>query len=231
MRPGTSFFSTPKPRGFWESNSKSRVHLTGYPPGAGNGLPDIRPSRRIAERAGAHPATLPLSDGADPRRGRFAAAGDGSDHSALRTPGRPAQGHLGRRAFLRPRNCLGGGLYLSGAGRYEIAFDLPGLYLREGLELVLDLGQVGDVAEVILNGRAAGVCWMQPYKLAITPAARPGPNQLSVMVANQLMNHVAGMDHGWTQIYADQRSRNPSRGFRAGVTSCAGWLIRWKPGS
>jgi hypothetical protein len=34
---------------------------------------------------------------------------------------------------------------------------------------------------------------MQPYKLAITPAARPGPNQLSVMVTNQLMNHVAGM--------------------------------------
>ena len=83
--------------------------------------------------------------------------------------------------------------YFSGTGRYEIAFDLPGLYLREGLELVLDLGQVGDVAEVVLNGRAAGVCWMQPFKLAITPAARPGPNQLSVMVTNQLMNHVAGM--------------------------------------
>jgi hypothetical protein len=83
--------------------------------------------------------------------------------------------------------------YFSGKGTYELDFDLPEDYLREQFELVLDLGAVGDVAEVLLNGRAAGVCWMQPYRLPITGLVRPGRNRLAVAVTNQLINHVDGM--------------------------------------
>ncbi len=83
--------------------------------------------------------------------------------------------------------------YLSGSGLYEIGFDLPAEYTRKETELLLDLGAVGDVAEVKLNGQAIGVRWMQPYRFDVTRTARAGKNHLQVIVTNALHNHVAGL--------------------------------------
>ncbi|MGH9846925.1 MAG: glycosylhydrolase-like jelly roll fold domain-containing protein, partial [Blastocatellia bacterium] len=83
--------------------------------------------------------------------------------------------------------------YLSGSGLYEIEFDLPAEYLRKETELLLDLGAVGDVAEVKLNDQAVGVRWMQPYRFDVTRTARAGKNRLQVIITNALHNHVAGM--------------------------------------
>ena len=82
--------------------------------------------------------------------------------------------------------------HFSGTGRYEIDFNLPGEYIQEDIKLVLDLGKVGNVAEVELNGEKVGVAWMRPYKLDITKAARKGKNHLVVLVTNTLINRVSG---------------------------------------
>ena len=59
--------------------------------------------------------------------------------------------------------------------------------------MILDLGSVGDIADVELNGKSVGVAWMWPYRLDITSAAHAGKNKLVVLVTNQLVNYVSGL--------------------------------------
>jgi hypothetical protein len=81
--------------------------------------------------------------------------------------------------------------HFSGRGEYEIELQVPARLARG--QATLDLGAVGTVAEVWLNGREAGVAWMQPYRLDVTGRLRPGANRLRVVVANTLINQVTGM--------------------------------------
>ncbi len=83
--------------------------------------------------------------------------------------------------------------HFSGTGQYDIDFELPEDYLAEGNELILDLGAVGCVAEVRMNGNDAGVAWMQPYRLPVTESLLRGRNHLTVWVTNTLINFVAGL--------------------------------------
>ena len=83
--------------------------------------------------------------------------------------------------------------HFSGTGRYEIEFTLTAKHLADKGQMILDLGAVGDVAEVQLNGQSIGVAWMWPYRIDITRAAIAGINKLTVLVTNQLVNYVSGL--------------------------------------
>ncbi|MCF7734587.1 MAG: hypothetical protein K9N23_23085, partial [Akkermansiaceae bacterium] len=83
--------------------------------------------------------------------------------------------------------------HFSGTGRYEIELTVPADRLREGTAAWLDLGRVGNIAEVELNGQALGVAWMSPHRLGVTKALRPGKNRLVVRVTNTLINYVSGL--------------------------------------
>lgn len=84
-------------------------------------------------------------------------------------------------------------MHFSGTGRYVLDFQAPARYLSEEMETVLDLGTVGNVAEVSLNGKPVGVAWMRPYQLDVTGALQSGANRLEVRVTNTLINYVSGM--------------------------------------
>lgn len=81
----------------------------------------------------------------------------------------------------------------SGTGRYELDFELPAKYVRDDFELTLDLGNVGNVAEVTVNGNPLGVSWMTPYCVRTQKALRAGRNHLTILVTNTLINYVAGL--------------------------------------
>ncbi len=83
--------------------------------------------------------------------------------------------------------------YYSGTGRYDINFNLPIDYISDDLELHLDLGKVGNIAEVELNGTPVGTIWMRGQNLDITKTTKVGENQLTVFVTNTLINRVSGM--------------------------------------
>ncbi|MGC9199980.1 MAG: glycosyl hydrolase [Acidobacteriaceae bacterium] len=83
--------------------------------------------------------------------------------------------------------------HFSGTGRYLATFQAPQPYINPDLELTLDLGQVGDVAEVFLNGHPPVVAWMRPYTVDITDSIRPGTNHLEIHVTNTLINYVSGL--------------------------------------
>lgn len=104
-------------------------------------------------------------------------------------PGRgaPAETSLAMLAPLE-QQATPGIRYFSGVASYTTSFDRP----RGGGRLLLDLGKVGDVAEVRVNGRPVGTVWHAPYRLDIGAVAKPGRNTLEVRVANLWVNRLIG---------------------------------------
>ena len=84
--------------------------------------------------------------------------------------------------------------HFSGTGSYLLDFYVPTQYISPELEIVMDLGKVGEVAEVFLNGKSAGVSWMQPYRLDVTGLLLNGANRIEIRVTNTLINYVSGLD-------------------------------------
>jgi hypothetical protein len=59
--------------------------------------------------------------------------------------------------------------------------------------LFLDLGAVGDIAELFLNGEPVGVCAWSPYIWEIGRFCRAGENRLEVWITNSTANQLEGL--------------------------------------
>jgi len=81
--------------------------------------------------------------------------------------------------------------YFSGVATYSTNFEMPHGY-RAGRPLMLDLGKVGVVARVRVNGRDVGTVWHSPYRVEIGEVVKPGMNRLEVEVANLWVNRLIG---------------------------------------
>lgn len=81
--------------------------------------------------------------------------------------------------------------YFSGIASYTTSFTAP-VNVRRGDALYLDLGRVGDMAEVYVNGRYAGTTWWAPDRVDIANLVRAGRNELEVRVANRWINRLIG---------------------------------------
>lgn len=67
----------------------------------------------------------------------------------------------------------------SGNIKYKTVFEVDNLNCN-----ILDLGYVGETAEVILNGQNIGVRLFPPYEFDMSKALRTGKNTLEVIVTN-----------------------------------------------
>ena len=79
----------------------------------------------------------------------------------------------------------------SGTLHYRTTFDLPSPSLNQ--DMFLDLNQVGDIAEVFVNGRRVGVRAWSPYILPLNGLGQSGANQLEIRVTNSLANRYNGV--------------------------------------
>jgi len=81
--------------------------------------------------------------------------------------------------------------YYSGTAVYQNSVLIAEPELKQG-RFVLDLGKVGCLAEVIVNGQNVGTAWKAPYVIDITEALKAGKNELEIRVVNQWVNRIIG---------------------------------------
>lgn len=81
--------------------------------------------------------------------------------------------------------------YYSGTAVYSKRFTADRAALR-GCRVVLDLGNVQDLAVVRLNGREFPVSWSEPCEVDVTGSIRPGENLLEIEVVNLWPNRLVG---------------------------------------
>ena len=81
--------------------------------------------------------------------------------------------------------------YFSGVSTYSNTLVLPESLDAEA-QVFLDLGEVGDLAEVSVNGETAGIAWKRPYRVDVGGMLRAGENTLEIRVANLWANRLIG---------------------------------------
>jgi hypothetical protein len=81
--------------------------------------------------------------------------------------------------------------YFSGTAIYEKKFKIDEKDLSGG-RTYLDLGKVGDIATIKLNGEDVGTLWKPPYITDITDFIQNGENILEVSVTNLWINRLIG---------------------------------------
>jgi hypothetical protein len=79
--------------------------------------------------------------------------------------------------------------HYAGPAVYETGFKLEELPKSEEKPFVLELGEVGVIATVMLNGREVGTVWTRPWEIEINNAVR-GENTLQIRVANTWNNRL-----------------------------------------
>ena len=81
--------------------------------------------------------------------------------------------------------------YYSGTARYVKSFSLTQKDIK-GRLLILDLGNVKEMASVKINGHQMQVMWSAPFRFDITPFVKAGTNELEVEVVNMWPNRLIG---------------------------------------
>ena len=81
--------------------------------------------------------------------------------------------------------------YFSGTAVYNNTFKINTPIGGKGA-YEIDLGDVKNIAEVIINGKNVGTAWKKPFKLDISEAIKAGENSIEVKVTNLWVNRLIG---------------------------------------
>ncbi|MDR2673322.1 MAG: hypothetical protein LBC18_00230 [Opitutaceae bacterium] len=155
--------------------------------GSARGATDTPGALAAADPPGAPDAS------AGPAAPAMPAAPAGGAWDVTFPPGLGAPAHV-RLEKLAPwsAHADAGVKYFSGTATYTRAFHAARDWLTDGARVLLDLGGVGDIAEVAVNGKPLGILWKPPYRIDITGALRAGGNRLEIKITNQWTNRLIG---------------------------------------
>jgi hypothetical protein len=101
----------------------------------------------------------------------------------------------------------------SGSGTYSTSLMVSSADI--GNRLILDLGNVKDVAEVAINGKHVATLLLRPYEADITDFVHPGENQLEVTVTSCLFNSMVLRE---PRTFRAGPAMNPSGLMSSGLT-------------
>ena len=80
--------------------------------------------------------------------------------------------------------------YFSGTATYTKTFEIPRSLLSPGIRVVLNLGDVKNLARVTMNGNSFQTLWKPPFRVDVTSALRQGQNEVQIEVANLWPNRL-----------------------------------------
>lgn len=78
--------------------------------------------------------------------------------------------------------------YFSGTAEYSRSFIIDKVCNRT----ILDLGEVRDIAQVIVNGHDCGILWKTPFSTDISDSVKEGENSVTVRITNPWANRLIG---------------------------------------
>lgn len=110
--------------------------------------------------------------------------------------------------------------YFSGTATYETSVDVLRRDLKPKRRVIIDLGELYDIAELEINGNKAGVLWMPPFRKDITDFLKPGRNEIKIYVTNTWVNRLVGDE----QYPEDFEWTDRNQGLRA-MTGLPEWFI------
>ncbi len=82
--------------------------------------------------------------------------------------------------------------YFSGTAIYTKTITGVANWFTKDAELWLNLGDVKNLAEVIVNGKPLGILWKKPFRINITGTLKPGNNKIEIKVTNLWVNRLIG---------------------------------------
>jgi hypothetical protein len=82
--------------------------------------------------------------------------------------------------------------YFSGTATYTRTIIAPAQLFTKDSELWLNLGDVKNLAEVIVNGKSLGILWKQPFRINVSNAIKVGQNKVEIKVTNLWVNRLIG---------------------------------------
>ena len=82
--------------------------------------------------------------------------------------------------------------YFSGTATYTKTIATDKTWFTHNAQLWLDLGDVKNLAEVIVNGRSLGIVWKQPFRVDVTNALKTGDNKIEIKVTDLWVNRLIG---------------------------------------
>ena len=97
-----------------------------------------------------------------------------------------------KRLELLTQSAVPGIRYFSGTATYRKSLDVPREFIAPHFQLILNLGELYDLARVRFNGKDLGVVWKAPFTLDVTRTVKPGANQLEIEVTNTWVNRLIG---------------------------------------
>ena len=82
--------------------------------------------------------------------------------------------------------------YFSGAAVYSRQVTVPPAWMRQGRRVVLDLGDVRELAVVSVDGTVVSTAWHAPFQADLTSVLTPGAHKLDIKVVNLWVNRLIG---------------------------------------
>ena len=82
--------------------------------------------------------------------------------------------------------------YFSGTGTYSKMINASANWFKKDAQVWIELGDVKNLAEVMVNGKSLGVVWKKPFRVDVTGALKAGKNTLVIKVTNLWVNRLIG---------------------------------------
>jgi hypothetical protein len=90
------------------------------------------------------------------------------------------------------QNEIPGIKYFSGTASYNKTVTAPAEWFSGEAQIWIDLGEVKNLAEVIVNGQLQGIVWKTPFQVDITDALKEGENKFEIKITNLWVNRLIG---------------------------------------
>lgn len=121
--------------------------------------------------------------------------------------------------------------HFSGTITYLYSLSINSIYLQDNICLRLDLGRVEVLAEVLVNGKRAGICWAPPYGIDIQQLLCEGDNLIEIRVTNLWVNRLIGDEYlPEENVYNYQDIPNKYSTLRnGGIKKLPEWYMQGKP--